>query len=134
MTCKRPHIGIGVFIMDEQGKLLLQRRRGSHGEGTWSLPGGKLEAGETWEDCAKRETKEEVCLDINDVTFVAATNDVFSRDLHYVTLFVKAGKHKGKPRIGEPHKCTDIGWFGWDELPQPLFLPLENLRKQGFHP
>ncbi|MBN1275810.1 NUDIX domain-containing protein [Candidatus Woesearchaeota archaeon] len=134
MTCERPHIGIGVFIKNKEGKLLLQRRRGSHGAGTWSLPGGKLEPGESWDDCAKRETKEEVCLDVDDTTFLAATNDVFPEGPHYVTLFVKANKWIGEPRIGEPDKMTSIGWYDWDDLPTPIFLPLKNLKRQGFTP
>ncbi len=110
------------------------RRQGSHGEGTWSFPGGKLETGERWEDCAKRETREEVRLDIDGVEYMTATNDVFPEGPHYITLFVKANEFSGTPSIGEPDKATDIGWFHWDELPEQVFLPIRNLKEQGFNP
>ena len=51
----RPKVGVGVIVVKE-GKVLLQRRRGAHGEGTWGFPGGHLEFKESWEECAKRET------------------------------------------------------------------------------
>ena len=132
MTCERPHIGIGVIIQNEEGKVLLMKRKGAHGEGTWSFPGGKLESGEGWESCATRETKEETDLDINGINFITATNDLFPEGLHYVTLFVKATNYQGEPKICEPHKCTDIGWFDWDNLPTTIFLPISNLIEQGF--
>lgn len=134
MTCKRPHVGIAVFVKNEEGKILMQRRTGSHGEGTWSLPGGKLEFGESWETCAQRETKEEACIDIGNVTFMTATNDVFPEGPHYVTIFMRAGHYEGKPTIGEPEKATKMGWFDWNELPTPLFSPLLTLKEQGFNP
>ncbi|EIC82110.1 NUDIX hydrolase [Serratia sp. M24T3] len=53
-----PQIGIGVLIFRE-GKILLGRRKGSHGAGDWSAPGGHLEFGETPEICGIREAWEE---------------------------------------------------------------------------
>ena len=127
-------MGIGVFVINEEGKILMQRRKGSHGEGTWSLPGGKLEHGESWETCAKRETEEEALIRIKDVRYLTATNDIFKEGPHYVTIFVKTTEYEGTPAIAEPEKCTDMGWFSWNDLPSPLFLPLQQLKEQGFSP
>jgi 8-oxo-dGTP diphosphatase len=57
-------------------KFILGKRLGSHGAGTWALPGGHLEFGESFEDCAAREIMEETGLDVEDVKFLTATNDV----------------------------------------------------------
>jgi ADP-ribose pyrophosphatase YjhB (NUDIX family) len=52
----------GVVVQDERGRVLLMRR---NGEGTWGLPGGGVEAGETWEQAARRECREETGWDID---------------------------------------------------------------------
>ncbi|MGE5309669.1 MAG: nucleotide triphosphate diphosphatase NUDT15 [Sphaerimonospora mesophila] len=74
-----PRVGIGVFIFRD-GKFLMQQRRGSHGEGTWSIPGGHMEFGETPEQTAIREVREEIGCEIDNIRFAAVTNDFFDRE------------------------------------------------------
>lgn len=50
-----PKVGIGVMIFKD-GKVLLGKRKGSHGDGEYSFPGGHLNYMESFEDCAQRET------------------------------------------------------------------------------
>lgn len=123
--CDRPHVGVGVIIQKED-KVLLMKRKGSNGSGTWAFPGGKLETYECFEECAIRETKEETDLDIYDIKIDKTTNDIFVEDgLHYVTIFVKC-EYNGIPKIMESNKCTEMNWFSWNDLPNPLFIPFEN--------
>lgn len=57
--------------------------------GCLQLPGGHLEFGESWEECARREILEETGLAVRDVRFLTATNDVFAAEKkHYVTIFM----------------------------------------------
>ena len=57
--------------------------------GTWGLPGGHLEANESFEDCANREILEETGLQIRNLRFLTATNDIMeSEGKHYVTIFM----------------------------------------------
>jgi len=134
METSRPKIGVGVIVVSD-GKVLMQKRRNAHGDGTWCFPGGHLEYGESPEECAARETREEFGVEISGAEPLAFTNDIFADEgKHYVTLFVQAGLGSGEPRIMEPDKTTEIGWFAWDEMPRPLFLPIENLLKLGFRP
>ena len=123
-----PRIGVAVFILHPTSnahlphmpfhlayKFLLGRRLGSHGSNTWALPGGHLEFGESFEECAIRETREETDLEIESVQYLTTTNDVMpfggggggggnneagngqdeKKILHYATIFmvakVKAG-------------------------------------------
>jgi 8-oxo-dGTP diphosphatase len=133
-TTQVPRIGIGVIILRE-GLVLLGRRTGSHGAGTWALPGGHLEFEESIEECARRETLEETGLRLLSVSHAAFTNDIMkSEGKHYVTLFVKAVAEPGEPQILEPHKCQEWAWFPWSRLPSALFLPLHNLLAQGYNP
>ena len=74
---ERPKVGVGVIIVKE-GKILLGERKNAHGEGTWCPPSGHLELGESYEECAKRETFEETGLQIKNLQFITATNDIFS--------------------------------------------------------
>ncbi len=128
IKCERPHVGIGIVIRKDN-KVLLMKRKGSNGSGTWAFPGGKLEKFETIEDCAIRETKEETNLDIFNINIDISTNDIFiDDDLHYVTIFVECD-FKGKLKIMEKDKCSDMGWYLWDNLPNPLFIPFENYLK-----
>jgi len=122
-------IGVGVGIIIRKGsQVLLLRRRHVHGEGSWSTPGGHLDYQETPEECAVREAKEETGLDIQNPAFVAVTNDVFSvEDKHYITLWMAADYMTGEPVLAAPYESDAIGWFTWDNLPQPLFLPLQHL-------
>jgi 8-oxo-dGTP diphosphatase len=116
------------------GRVLLGRRKGSHGAGQWACPGGHLEAGEMVEACARREVAEETGLALGPVVPAPYTNDIFADErLHYVTLFV-TGEATGEPRIMEPDKCESWQWFGWDRLPAPLFPPLASLVAGGFRP
>jgi 8-oxo-dGTP diphosphatase len=131
---KQPRVGVGVFIR-HNGKILLGKRRGSHGEGTWALPGGHLAYQEELADCVRREVLEETNLTVEHITFGTLTNDIFiAEDRHYVTLFMVCDYAGGELRTMEPHKCEEWRWFGWDELPRPLFLPFENLLKTPFTP
>ena len=61
-----PRIGVGV-IVTKGDRVLLIKRKGAHGQGTWSTPGGHLEYGESPEECAARETAEETGVDITGV-------------------------------------------------------------------
>lgn len=111
------------------------QRLNAHGDGTWCPPGGHLEHGESFEQCAKRETKEEAGINIKNVRFVTATNDVFEHEnKHYVTIYVLADWVSGEPQVLEPDKLIKWQWVDWRKLPSPLFLPVEHLVESGFDP
>lgn len=134
-TEKRPGVGISVVI-ERDGKYLLGKRKGSHGEGTWAFPGGKLDWYESFETCAERETREETGLRVANVRQAGMfTNDVFEEDAkHFVTLFVQADYTDGEATVLEPEKCETWEWFAWDDFPTPLFKPIVQARAAGFDP
>lgn len=127
----RPAVGVAVIIV-KKNLILLGKRLNAHGHGTWAFPGGHLEFQETIEECAKREVAEETGLIVDSIVHGAFTNDFFHKEKkHYVTLFVFAQYDTGEPKVMEPDKCEVWAWFSLDNLPHPLFLPFENLLKQG---
>ncbi|MEA3429949.1 MAG: NUDIX hydrolase [Nanoarchaeota archaeon] len=131
---ERPKIGVGVIVIKDE-KVLLGKRMNAHGEGSWCFPGGHLEFNEEVQDCAAREVKEESGIEIKDIRMGTFTNDIFEKEgKHYVTLFVISDYHSGEVRVMEPEKCEKWEWFEWDKLPQPLFVPIQNLLKQGYNP
>ena len=125
-------VGVGVFVFKD-GKFLMQKRQGSHGEGSWSLPGGHLEFGESFEETAKREVKEESNLNIKNVRFGAVTNDHFvDEHKHYVTIWMLSDWESGEVENMEPQKCTAQTWNTFDDLPEPLFLTWAQLFESEF--
>lgn len=134
---KRPEVGMGVFVINKDDKVLLGKRKGLLGEGMWGMPGGHLEWGESLEECAARETMEEAGITIKNMRFGTVTNDIFTdEDKHYVTPWMIAEYQRGEAQRMEPDKCEEWGWFAWNKetLPQPLFLPEIHLLERGWSP
>lgn len=129
-----PRIGVAVFVVRE-GRILLGQRLGRFGTGTWALPGGHLEFGESIEDCGRRETREETGLELGALRTGPYSNNVFvDEQAHYVTLFLIAQDVVGEPQVLEPDKCRQWQWFDWSALPSPLFPSLRSLVDAGFDP
>lgn len=120
-------VGVGVLIM-RGNKILMGKRKGSHGAGTYSIPGGHLEFGETIATCAKRETFEETGIVIHDPVMQAGfTNDIFKEEgKHYATLWVLSRFNEGEPQTMEPEKCEGWDWYDIEHMPEPLFVPMIN--------
>lgn len=91
---RHPRVGLGVFVLNDKDQFIVGKRKGSHGAGTWALPGGHLEFGETFDECAERETLEETGLKVTELRFLTATNNLMTDDnAHYVTVFMTARAH-----------------------------------------
>ena len=122
-----PRVGVGIVIR-RSGDVLLLRRKNVHGDGTWSTPGGHLEAGESPGACAVRETREETGIEVRNVRFLGVTNDVFEAEArHYVTLWMEAEYHSGTARVLADHEMSEVRWFPSGALPPDLFLSLRHL-------
>ena len=129
-----PKVGVAAVIT-RNNQVLLIRRKNVHGSGTWSTPGGHLDFGETPEECAIRETQEEVGIEITNPRFLAATNDIFKAEgKHFISLWMQATYASGEPRVMADDEVAELGWFEWDSLPSPLFIPFENLVNHRSYP
>lgn len=89
-----------------------------------------LEMYESWEDCAKREVKEEMDLDLTDLQFAHVTNDIMEEEgKHYITIFLMGTPVEGSspPKNMEADKCEGWEAYAWEDLKHfegPLFGPL----------
>ncbi len=125
-------IGVGV-IWNQQGQILIDRRRptGVLG-GFWEFPGGKIETGETVEECIKREIWEELGIVIEVGKHLITIAHTYTH-LH-VTLIVHHCQYiEGVP---QPIECDEIRWVNLEELdefnfPEANFQIIAALRQAG---
>jgi 8-oxo-dGTP diphosphatase len=114
-----PHKIIGVAVIwNEHQQILIDRRRpeGAMG-GLWEFPGGKVESGETVEECIKREIYEELGI------FVAVGEHLITIDHTYTHLRVTLTVHHCRLLSGipQPLECDEVLWVSLDELEQFTF-------------
>jgi 8-oxo-dGTP diphosphatase len=121
----RPKVGIGVMVIKD-GRVLLGKRKGSHGQGEYAWPGGHMEYMESFEGCAKREVMEETGIEITAIRFLRLLNLKTYTPKHYVDIGLMAQWKSGEPKIMEPEKCEGWGWYDIDDLPKPLFGTIES--------
>jgi len=114
-----PHKFIGVAVIwNDQRQILIDRRRpeGILG-GLWEFPGGKIEPGETIEDCIKREIWEEIGIGIE------VGEHLITIDYTYTHLRVTLTVHHCRHLTGipQPLECDEIRWVTLDEIDQFTF-------------
>ncbi|MCP3028924.1 NUDIX hydrolase [Halobacillus sp. A5] len=114
--------GSVVIVVDEERNILLQHRN----DGTWGLPGGLQELGESMEETGKREVKEETGLEVSDCTFL----DIFSGDNYFfklangdqfysVTAVFVTNTFRGELK-NEQKEGKEVRFFSADSLPDNI--------------
>ncbi|MFA6190445.1 MAG: NUDIX domain-containing protein [Candidatus Staskawiczbacteria bacterium] len=134
---QRPKVGVGAMILSKDGVLLGKRNDDAkkassdlHGEGTWTMPGGKLDFKETLIDGICREVFEETSIKINkDKLKVISVADEIVYDNHYVTVGFLCEDFEGEPQIMEPNEITEWKWYNLDNLPEKVFPPSAKMIK-----
>lgn len=116
---QRTRIGVGIMIFKD-GKVLLAKRKGSVCPGEYAFPGGHLEYMESFEDCARREIKEECGIEVTNIRFQYIANTKKYSPKHYINIGLIADWQSGNPEILEPEKSEEWEWYSLDNLPQPM--------------
>jgi len=118
-----PRVGLGVIIVNDEGNILVGKRKNSHAP-YYSIPGGHLDLGETFEEGAVREVKEETDLDVKDPKVIVVTNNLETyrnEGLHYISICLLVNEFSGELKIVEPEKCEEWLWVDPNNLPTPHF-------------
>lgn len=131
-----PGLGTGLAILRD-GKLLLYRRMKAPEAGFWSIVGGKVDHMEPAAKAAIREAEEESGLLIGRVDYLCTTEVIVEADRqHWISLIYLCKDFSGEARLVEPDRLSDFGWFGRNELPQPLSAfaraAIEHLTEHDF--
>jgi ADP-ribose pyrophosphatase YjhB (NUDIX family) len=113
---------VSVVVVNE-GKILLVRHR----KGTrhyWVLPGGRLEYGETFNECAVRELKEETGLDIEVERFLFISEAIApDRSRHIVNVYLKAKVVGGTMKVGNEPVLAGVDFIALSELERVTLFP-----------
>ena len=145
MVEEKKRIGTGFGVMVTRGgKVLLGLRNSDaekasselHGEGTWTMPGGKFEHGETFEEGAARELYEETGMTLKKMRVMCVQNDM-NGDAHFITIGFLAKEYSGEPEVMEPEEITEWRWFPLNAIPKNIYPPsakvLEAYKRQTFY-
>lgn len=140
---KKVGAGFGV-ILEENGKILMGMRHPDpdkadsafRSAGEWCLPGGKMEWGETFEEGAIREVKEETGITIKNPQ-VISVNNCKNQHAHFMTVGLLTHEWKGEAKVIEPDEIIEWKWFDLKKLPKPRYFPsfmvIENYLKNKFY-
>ncbi len=121
---------VAVIVSDNK-KILLGRRYENNQFIGWQCPGGYLKKGETLEQAANRICLQKTGIEVKQLQAGSYSNNIFSEQLHTVTLYLKTEKFHIKSTKTFMGELAQWSWFDIEALPQPLFLPLQVLFEQG---
>ena len=112
------HVAVGVLIDEAESVLLARRQNGTHLEGYWEFPGGKVESGETVEAALARELREELGIEIGGTSPLMTVNHDYGEkqvllDVHNVLSW------KGEPHGAEGQPIAWVSASVLDEYRVP---------------
>jgi ADP-ribose pyrophosphatase YjhB (NUDIX family) len=115
MPSEGPRATVDVVIEVDGGIVLIRRRHPPEG---WAIPGGFIDAGESAEDAARREMREETSLDVELVALLGVYSDPRRDPRGHTISAVYVGRGRGHPCADDD--AADVGVFDEANLPQPL--------------
>ena len=109
----RPQVAVGAIIFDNAGRILLVQRGTPPGLGRWTVPGGRVERGETLAQAVSREVREETGLEV-EVGTLACVVERMGDDHHFVILDYVGRVVGGSLRAGDD--ARDVRFVDGAEL------------------
>ena len=106
---------VGAIVLDDAGRILLVRRANPPAQGRWSLPGGRVEQGEQWEDAVQRELLEETGVAARPVRFVGEVHrDAPGGGVYVIRDFLMRIEGTAEPVAGDD--ALETAWFTAEEM------------------
>jgi len=131
-TPERPTVAVGCFVFNTATELLMIKRGKEPGLGLWTIPGGRVEFGESLVDACRREVKEETGVDVHIGPMVTVFEPRIA-GYHYVIidyLGVPAESSTSEPKAGDD--ASDARWVSLDTLSDfPLTTDLLPVVRQA---
>jgi len=118
-------VGVGAIIVNARGRVFMAQRGplAKNERGLWEFPGGGVEFGEKLADALRREMREEYGIDIEVGELLDVVDHILPDEgQHWVSPTFICRLLNGEPRILEPGKCSQIGWFAPDAVPAELTI------------
>ncbi len=111
-------VGVGGAIINKEGKVYITQRgpKAKNERGKWEIPGGGVDFGETFEQAIVREIREECDCEVEVVGLLGICDHIIPDEHeHWVSPTYICKLIQGEPRIVEPEKCSQAGWFTLEE-------------------
>jgi mutator protein MutT len=123
---------VAVIVENEDGKILLMKRKGGYAAGFHMLPTGHVDGAETIQQAMARELAEETGIDVHpaSLTLVHMTQTSYDQTDELITFFFHTDQFSGEPENMEPHKCESIEWVDPAKLPDTMLLHARNVVSQ----
>jgi mutator protein MutT len=125
-------LGAVTLVLNEENHLLMMRRTDS---GHWGIPGGAVELGEVIEEAARRETREETNLEVNEMSLfgVFSGPELYYKypngdEVYNVSIVYLVKDWQGEIRLNDEH--SEWSWFAPDNLPEDFSPPIVTILDQ----
>ncbi len=122
---------VTAAVIEREGKILIARRKGGDPlAGKWEFPGGKVEAGETPEECLKRELREELGIETEIRSFLCSSRFAY-RHMAVELLAYRTSYVSGEITLGEHDRIEwilpeELGNYDFSEADQPVVRRLQD--------
>ena len=116
-----------IIEVEAQGIILIKRKNYPHG---WALPGGFVDYGETVEEAAAREAKEETSLELESMRQFGVYSDPMRDPRRHTLSIVFIAQGRGMPHAADD--AEDLGIFTLDDLPHPIVFDHDKILQDYF--
>ena len=114
-------LGTGIIVLRDQ-HILVGKRKNAYSAGSYGLPGGRVELGQSLMETAKRELYEETGLVATTIEYLGCVRE-FQQEKDFIHFAYVCTEFEGEPETKEPEKCEGWEWVSVDTITDLDLLP-----------